>query len=223
MRFPSVGSTVRGDQELEQVWPFEVTPGDARYPALCTGMNQRWTASPEKIFLPASTEEVVQAVQFAVSGGKRITVRSGGHCYRDFVSNAQTQIICDMSELSGISYNRELRAIEVGAGCRLLDVYETLHRRWDVTIPGGHCPTVGVGGHIAGGGFGLLSRRYGLTVDHLQAVEVVVVDAYGTAKSVVATREDSDPNRELWWAHTGGGGGNFGIVTRYWFRSPGAT
>ena len=42
------------------------------------------------------------------------------------------------------------------------------------------------------------------------------------ARSVVATRESSDPNRDLWWAHTGGGGGNFGVVTRYWFRSPGA-
>ncbi|HEX6533444.1 MAG TPA: BBE domain-containing protein [Gemmatimonadaceae bacterium] len=45
----------------------------------------------------------------------------------------------------------------------------------------------------------------------------------GRARSVVATREPSDPNRDLWWAHTGGGGGNFGIVTRYWFRSPDAT
>jgi hypothetical protein len=56
-------------------------------------------------------------------------------------------------------------------------------------------------------------------VDHLYGVEVVVVDETGTAKSVVATREPSDPNRDLWWAHTGGGGGNFGVVTRYWFRS----
>jgi hypothetical protein len=48
-----------------------------------------------------------------------------------------------------------------------------------------------------------------------------VVDATGIARSVVATREPSDSNQDLWWAHTGGGGGNFGIVTRYWFRSPG--
>ncbi|MEW5659198.1 BBE domain-containing protein, partial [Streptomyces cinereoruber] len=54
-------------------------------------------------------------------------------------------------------------------------------------------------------------------------VEVVVVDASGQAKVVTATRETDDPQRELWWAHTGGGGGNFGIVTRYLFRSPGAT
>jgi hypothetical protein len=54
-------------------------------------------------------------------------------------------------------------------------------------------------------------------------VEVVVVDTAGRVRTVVATRETDDPNRDLWWGHTGGGGGNFGVVTRYWFRSPGAT
>ena len=51
-------------------------------------------------------------------------------------------------------------------------------------------------------------------------MEVVTVDERGRARPTIATREPADPNRELWWAHTGGGGGNFGIVTRYWFRSP---
>ncbi|MDT0344158.1 BBE domain-containing protein [Streptomyces litchfieldiae] len=63
---------------------------------------------------------------------------------------------------------------------------------------------------------------HGLTVDHLYAVEVVVVDSAGRVRCVVATREQDAPNRDLWWAHTGGGGGNFGVVTRYWFRSPDA-
>jgi aclacinomycin oxidase len=67
----------------------------------------------------------------------------------------------------------------------------------------------------------VLCRRHGLVVDHLEAVEVVVADRSGQARCVVATRDPSDPNHELWWAHTGAGGGNFGVVTRYWFRSPG--
>jgi len=82
------------------------------------------------------------------------------------------------------------------------------------------CFQVGAGGHVAGGGWGLLCRSLGLVVDHLYAVEVVTVAADGTARAVVATREAHDPGRDLWWAHTGGGGGNFGVVTRYWFRSP---
>jgi aclacinomycin oxidase len=78
-----------------------------------------------------------------------------------------------------------------------------------------------VGGHVPGGGNGVLSRLHGHVSDHLYAVEVVVVDSDGTAKSVVATRDEGDPHRDLWWGHTGGGGGNFGIVTCFWFRSRG--
>jgi FAD/FMN-containing dehydrogenase len=60
---------------------------------------------------------------------------------------------------------------------------------------------------------------HGSIVDYLHAVEVVVVDASGDARTVIATREPDDPNHDLWWAHTGGGGGNFGVVVRYWLRA----
>jgi aclacinomycin oxidase len=80
-----------------------------------------------------------------------------------------------------------------------------------------------MGGHVAGGAFGFLCRQLGLTVDYLYAVEVVTVDKEGQARSVVATQDPSDPHSDLWWAHTGGGSGNLGVVTRYWFRSPDAS
>jgi hypothetical protein len=197
----------------------EIKPGDPRYVGLCSGMNQRWVAAPDRICLVTSTADVVAAVQSAVARGQRIGIRSGGNCYRNFVCHPDVGVIIDMSEFSDVSYDERRQAFSVAAGARLIDVYERLHRRWNVTIPGGHCPTVGAGGHVTGGGFGLLSRRHGLTVDHLYAVEVVVVDDSGAARSVIATREPGDPNRDLWWAHTGGGGGNFGVVTRFWFRS----
>jgi aclacinomycin oxidase len=111
----------------------------------------------------------------------------------------------------------------VEAGAMLGHVYRTLYLDWGVTVPGGTCPTVGVGGHVQGGGYGAMCRQHGSVVDHLYAVEVVVVDADGSVRAVVATSDAADPDRELWWAHTGGGGGNFGVVTRYWFRTPGAT
>ncbi|HEX5567842.1 MAG TPA: BBE domain-containing protein, partial [Streptomyces sp.] len=144
-------------------------------------------------------------------------------CYEDFVYNADVQVVIDMSEMTSVYYDEQRAAFAVEAGATLLDVYERLYRTWGVVIPAGVCYSVGAGGHVSGGGWGLLCRKHGLVVDHLYAVEVVVVDAAGKARSVVATREANDPNRELWWAHTGGGGGNFGVITRYWFRSPGVT
>ncbi|MFJ6544955.1 FAD-binding oxidoreductase [Streptomyces sp. NPDC091385] len=200
-----------------------VLPSDPRYADLVIGNNTRWVAQPDSVRLVRTTEQVVRAVQEAVDGNKRISVRSGGHCYADFVFNSAVRVVIDTSLLDTVAYDEKLNAFEIGAGSTLLHVYDSLFKGWGITIPGGMCYSVGAGGHISGGGYGMLSRRHGLTVDHLYAVEVVVVDGSGKARSVVATREADDPNRDLWWAHTGGGGGNFGVITRYWFRSPGAT
>ncbi|MEU6428880.1 FAD-binding oxidoreductase [Microbispora sp. NPDC046973] len=200
-----------------------VTPGDPRYGDLITPFNQRWVGHPELVRLPTTTEQVVQAVQEAVSAGKRVSVRGGGHGYEDFVYNSEVQVVIDMNLMNTVSYDPGRRAFAVEAGATLSDVYETLYQGWGVTVPGGVCANVGVGGHVSGGGYGMLSRRLGLVVDHLYGVELVHVDPSGRARAVVATREASDPNRDLWWAHAGGGGGNFGVITRYFFRSPDAT
>nr|CTQ90909.1 FIG00553873: hypothetical protein [Kibdelosporangium sp. MJ126-NF4] len=199
-----------------------VRPGDGRYVDLVRGTNPRWIGTPESVRVVNSTAQVVAAVQEAVTAGKQIGVRSGGHCYEDFVYNGK-QVVLDLSELDDIGYDSAANAISVGAGANLFQVYEALYRVWGVIIPGGSCGTVGAGGHITGGGYGVNSRQFGLTVDYLYGVEVVVVDAAGKARSVIATREANDPNRELWWAHTGGGGGNFGVVTRFLLKSRTAT
>lgn len=199
-----------------------VKPGDPRYEMLTTGNNQRFVARPDYIKMVRSTADAERALRDAVRAGKRVSVRSGGHCFADFAAHPETEVIIDFSEMTHVGYDPAFRAFVVEAGARLINVYEALYKGWGVTIPGGICYSVGAGGHIAGGGYGLLSRAHGLVVDHLYAVEVVVTDGKGGVRTVVATREKNDPNRELWWAHTGGGGGNFGLVTRYWFRSPDA-
>src|SRR5512143_2099113 len=113
-------------------------------------------------------------------------------------------------------------AVAVEAGATVGETFRELHETWGTVIPLGEFPEIGIGGHVAGGAFGFLCRQLGLAADYLYAVEVVTVDGNGRAGAVVATCETSDPHRDLWWAHTGGGGGNFGVVTRYLFRSPGA-
>ncbi len=200
-----------------------VMPDDARYADLVRGVNQRWVGKPDYVCVATSTEEVVEAVGTAVREGRRIAVRSGGHCVEEMVGAPDVQVVIDLSELNRIDFDAERDAFVVEPGATVGQAYRTLYKRWGVTIPAGSCPSVGLGGHIAGGGYGPLSRKFGYVSDHLYAVEVVVVDAAGTARAVVATRDPDDENHDLWWAHTGGGGGNFGVVTRYWLRIPGVT
>jgi len=203
--------------------PITVAPGDPRYRSLThRGWNARFVGRPDYIRVVGSTEEVVSAVRQAVREGKRIAVRSGGHCFEGFVDDPAVKVLIDLSPMASVSYDARRRAFAVGPGALLGEVYRKLFLGWGVTVPAGATAEVGVGGHVLGGGYGTLSRRHGLSVDHLYAVEVVVVDASGEVQSVVATREPSDPHHDLWWAHTGGGGGNFGIVTCYWFRDPAA-
>ncbi|MFD7168525.1 FAD-dependent oxidoreductase [Streptomyces violascens] len=201
----------------------DVTPSDGRYEDLRRGTNQRFTGSPQRIRVATEPRHVVQAVQDAHDAGRRLVVRSGGHCYEGFTTSTDVQEVLDLTQMQDVSYDPAHRAFSVQPGALLGQVYDRLYRRWGVYLPAGNCPTVGAGGHIQGGGYGSMSRRDGLAVDHLYGVEVVVVGGDGKARLVTATREASDPNRDLWWAHTGGGGGNFGVVTRYLLRSEGVS
>jgi hypothetical protein len=201
--------------------PGRLAPGDPRYAELLArGFNKRFSGRPDYARLVGSTAEVVDAVQEAVRDDRRVAVRSGGHCLEGFVDDPEVRVLIDTSLMTGVAFDAAMGAFVVEAGTTLEELYRKLFLGWGVTLPAGESPRLGVGGHVLGGAFGFLCRQHGLAADHLYAVEVVVVDEGGTARSVVATREPSDPNHELWWAHTGGGGGNFGIVTRYWFRSP---
>jgi hypothetical protein len=200
----------------------KITSNDIRFADLNEKrFNKRFTGKPEYFYLPESTADVVAAVQEAINAQKRIVVRSGGYCLEGFVSDPSVQVLIDMSLMKSISYDAEKSAFEVEAGATVGETYRRLFLGWGVVLPSGQHPNIGIGGHVLGGAFGFLCREYGLAADHLYAIELVAVDSSGKAHSVIATREENDPNRELWWAHTGGGGGNFGIVTRYWFRSAG--
>lgn len=201
-----------------------IKPDDPRYRAVVEKrFNKRFTAEPDYVRLVDSTESVVNAVQDAVDEGLRVVATSGGHCLEGFVSDPDVKVIIDCSPMKRIYYDDKMRAIAVEAGATVGETHRALYDNWGVVIPLGEYPGIGMGGHVSGGAFGFLCRVFGLAADHLYGVEVVVVDKDSRASVVVATREADDPNRELWWAHTGGGPGNLGIVTRYWFRSPDAS
>ena len=99
----------------------------------------------------------------------------------------------------------------MGAGTRLVDLYAALASA-GVLVPGGSCPTVGVAGLALGGGVGVLGRRYGLTADVLESLQVVTADA-----RLLHVDQGSEP--DLYWASRGGGGRNFAIATSFEFAT----
>lgn len=169
-----------------------------------------------------STAQVVRAVADAARRRRRVEVRYGGHDAVRPMADGGARAVVDLGRMTAVAYDPHRQAFMVEAGARLTDVYRTLHEGWGVTLPAGSGPGhSGIVGQVTAGGQGPLTRSFGLTADHLLAIEVVVVDVFGSARAVVATRARNDPHRDLWWAHTGGGA-NFGVVTRCWFRSPDA-
>ena len=203
-----------------QIDSIKIGPDDPRYAGVVNKrFNKRFSASPDYVRLVSSTDEVISAVQDAETEGRRLVVTSGGHCLEGFVSDPEVRVIIDVSPMKRVYYDPEMRAVAVEAGATVGETFRALFENWGVVVPLGEFPEIGMGGHVVGGAFGFLCRQLGLAADYLHAVEVVIVDKSGRASSVVATRETSDPNHDLWWAHTGGGPGNFGVVTRYWFRS----
>src|SRR2546425_9771376 len=203
---------------------LRIGPDDPRYRAVVDKrFNKRFSARPDYVRRAGSTDQVVSAVEEAVREGRRLAVTSGGHCLEGFVSDPEVRVIIDVSPMKRVYYDAERRAVAVEAGATVGETFRALFETWGVVIPLGEHPEIGMGGHVAGGAFGFLCRQLGLAADYLYAAEVVTVDERGRAGSVAATRETSDPNRDLWWAHTGGGADNIGVVTRDSFRSPDAS
>ncbi len=185
------------------------------------GFDRRWFASHlQAVYAPTRPEQVAGCVTDALSTyGKDAKVTSGRHCYENFVYNDSTRAVIDMSGINQVGFDSVRNAYFVDAGCENWSVYRTLLNTHGKTLPAGSCYSVGAGGHITGGGYGLLSRMHGLTIDHLTAVDVVTWDAGSKQATLrhVSNESASQAERDLFWALTGAGGGNFGVIVRYYF------
>jgi len=131
-----------------------------------------------------------------------------------FVFDEKTKAVLQMSQLLDWGVDPE-RGYYLSSGDTNWGAFKKLFAKGKV-LPGGSCYSVGLGGHISGGGDGILSRLNGITVDWLTGVEVVVKPTETEeAKLIYVSKDSTDTDhRDLWWAHTGGGGGNFGVITR---------
>jgi FAD/FMN-containing dehydrogenase len=183
--------------------------GPVRTPSNSIGLlyNKRYGGiRPLAVLQPVDAADVQAAVRWAARNDVRITARSGGHGYAGYAS-ARGGLVVDLRRLDRISVAGGSGSATVGPGSQLIDVYRRLARS-GATIPAGSCPSVGIGGHALGGGMGLAGRRFGLTCDNVTAVRIVTADGR-------LLQCDADTNPDLFWACRGGGGGNFGIVTRF--------
>jgi FAD/FMN-containing dehydrogenase len=185
-----------------------ITPGQPVYDTARLVFDANYNhVRPLAIVRPVDGADVGQVVRWAQKSGVRIVARSGGHSYAGY--STTPGVVVDLSSLAGVHVVAG-RAV-VGPGARLGVVYSVLARH-GLAIPAGTCPSVGIGGHALGGGFGLASRAWGLASDNLVSIEIVTA----AGEVVVA---DRNQHADLFWACRGGGGGNFGIVTRLVFRT----
>ncbi|MDP2483970.1 MAG: FAD-binding oxidoreductase, partial [Candidatus Palauibacterales bacterium] len=185
-----------------------IQPGDTDYDSARTIWNAMIDKRPALIVRCRSTADVVQAVKFARSHTLALAVRSGGH---NIAGSALCDggLVVDLSQMKAAKVDAGARRVTIEAGATLADL-DAATQRHGLATPVGINSTTGVAGLTVGGGFGWLSRTYGLTIDNLESAEVVTV-----AGEVVRASATDHP--DLFWAIRGGGG-NFGIVTRFEFR-----
>lgn len=185
-----------------------IRPDDTAYASARRLFNPAFDGiRPGGIAYCADAADIVKCLHFARQNRVAVTTRSGGHSYAGWSTG--TGLVIDVSRINRVTYAAG-RAV-VGAGAKLIDVYDVLGRS-GVSIPAGSCPTVGVGGLTLGGGLGVVSRKYGLTCDTLESVQLVTAD--GRVLTCDATH-----NAGLFWACRGGGGGNFGVAVSFTFRT----
>ncbi|KAG6639570.1 hypothetical protein CIPAW_10G110200 [Carya illinoinensis] len=171
--------------------------------------NTSNTPKPVIIVTPTQESHVQAAVLCSKSIGIQMKIRSGGHDYDglSYISDVPF-IILDLFNFRSISIDIEEQTAWVGAGATLGELY---YRIWEKSkvhgFPAGVCPTVGVGGHVSGGGYGNMLRKYGLSVDHV--IDAKIVDVKGRILDKDSMGED------LFWAIKGGGGGSFGVILSY--------
>lgn len=172
--------------------------------------NTTTTPKPAIIITPTKETHVQAVVICAKKLGVQIKIRSGGHDYdgRSYVSHEKNYIVLDMFNLNSVIVDIDSETAVVQTGAQLGELY---YRIWEKSkvhgFPAGVCPTVGVGGHVSGGGYGTMIRKYGLSVD--QVIDARIVDVTGRILDRKSMGED------LFWAIRGGGGASFGVILSF--------
>jgi FAD/FMN-containing dehydrogenase len=169
---------------------------------------------PCVIVFCSTSNDVVNAVSWALQKKMPIAVRSGRHSYEGY--SLSPGIVIDVKALGYVQFSPGVHTAIVGAGSSLFFLYAEFLSLGYI-FPGGTCPTVGVSGFTLGGGYGFFSRKWGLAVDSLVSVEMVIPSPDGSPRGVLVNASATQ-HADLFWAVRGGGAGNFGVVVAFEFR-----
>jgi FAD/FMN-containing dehydrogenase len=185
-----------------------IAPGNPEYDGARRVHNGLIDKRPALIARCCDAADVILAVNFAREQELLLAVRGGGHSAGG-LGTCDGGLLLDLAPLRGIRVDPAARTVRVEGGCTWGEVDHATHA-FGLATPGGIFSATGVGGLTLGGGIGHLTRRYGLTIDNLLEVDMVLADgSFATA--------NADQNADLFWA-VRGGGGNFGVVTSFLFR-----
>src|SRR5215472_1438602 len=182
-----------------------LTPSDPEYGSYLASANLRTQLSPALRAVCKTEHAVAVMINWVQSNRLSFAVRCGGHSYEGF--SQSTDVVIDLRGMATISVDTKAGLVTAGSGASLYHIYQAVAAQ-GLALQAGSCPTVGISGHILGGGHGLLARSHGLTCDSLD--QVTIVDSRGQIRVANATSEP-----DLYWASKGGGGGSFGIATEF--------
>jgi FAD/FMN-containing dehydrogenase len=199
-KIPSFRASLRGEL---------IEPSDSSYDAARKVFNAMIDRRPRLIARCADVADVMAAVNFGRDQKLLIAIRGGGH-NAGGLGVCDHGLVIDLSPMSYVHVDPKKKTVLVGAGALWRDVDHATHA-FGLAVPSGIISTTGVAGLTLGGGIGYLTRKYGLTIDNLLAVEMVLADG----RFVTANAKE---NADLFWA-VRGGGGNFGVATSFLFKA----